>query len=153
MDYRMWAALLLTALLAGCDSAPPGSLQTHVHPNGLRLSVSESSLVTTTTAGFVIEAVAKNRMHYPFVVSVALLTQRPKGRLYRVHYAGDGRILWYSATHDEGVGSGDPAWEMIAVERVGTHWIEYRETRQDEWPPHEMWDIAQRVSYIPPSSR
>jgi len=151
MNCRMWVVLLLT-VLAGCDSPPPGPLQRHVHPNGLRLSVPESSVVTTTAAGFVIEPVDKNHIRYPFVVSVALLAERPKDRLYRLHYAGNGRILWYSATHDEGVGSGDPAWEMLAVERLGKHWIQYRESKQAEWQPHELWDIAQMLSYVPPSS-
>mgnify|MGYP007039446923 CR=1 FL=1 len=148
----MWVALLMTAVLAGCDSSTPELLQTYAHPNGLRLSVSESCKVRITTAGFVIEPMDARQQRNPFVVSVALLAERPKDNLYRVHYVGSGRILWYSATYPEPTGMGGPEWEIIAVERVGKHWIEYRERKQDEWQPRELWKIARELSYAPPAS-
>jgi hypothetical protein len=124
----------------------------HVHANGLQLSVSETCQIGATPVGFVIEPPNKDDLRYPFYVSIQLLATPPKATGHRVRYLGSGRILWYSATQGEGGGSGDPDWEMIAFEHVGNHWIEYRENKQDEWQPGELWEIARGLIYVPPSS-
>src|SRR5687768_9355993 len=108
---RLSAAVLVMAVLAGCDSTNPSTaansasdypcrdlqaapLKVHVHPNGLQLSVSESCQVTTTPVGFVIEPPNAVQLRNPFVISVVLMEAPPKARGHRVHYTGSGRFLW-----------------------------------------------------------
>lgn len=122
----------------------------HAHANGLQLSVSATCQVGATPVGFVIEPHNKNDTRYPFRVSIQLLATPPQTTGHRVRYLGSGRLLWYSATHGEGVGSGDPDWEMIAFEHVGDRWIQYRETKQDEWQPGELWMIARGLRFPSP---
>lgn len=157
LPRRMSVALLFTAALAGCGgsnssatcrSTQAAPIEKHVHANGLQLFTSETCQVTTTPAGFVIEPSNKEELRYPFRVLIELLPARPRVTTYRVHYAGSGRILWYSATHAAAVGSGDPDWEVIAFEHVGDHWIQYREMKQDEGQPGELWELARGLSYI-----
>lgn len=148
---RISAALLISAVLAGCSgrSSPPTTpLKKHTHANGVQLFTPETCQVTTTPAGFVIEPSNKHDLRYPFRISVELLPARPKVTTYRMHYLGDGRLLWYFATQGEAAGSGDPEWEMIAFEHVGDAWIQYRETKQDERRPGEIWEIARGLSYV-----
>ena len=164
------AAALVMAVLAGCGnlksddsnpcplanytggrSAQAGPPKMHIHPNGLQLSVSETCQVGTTPAGFVIEPPDPHNLRYPFSVSIQLLATPPAATGHRLRYLGSGRILWYSATHRESVGSGDPEWELLAFEHVGNHWIEYRENKQDEGQPEELWEIAQGLRYLPSS--
>ena len=153
------------AVLAGCDSGssnpcPVGAyandpsqqavpLKAHVHANGLQLSAAETCQVRTTPVGFVIVSSINDHLRYPFQVSVELLETQPQATGHRVRYLGSGRILWYSATHPEESGMGGPEWEMIAFEHVGNRWIRYREDKQDEWEPDELWDIAQGLRYLP----
>lgn len=161
---RFSAAVLVMAVLAGCGSggssnpcpvgryaseqgAPDTPQKMHVHANGLQLSVSETCQVRTTPMGFVVEPFNNADHRYPFYVSIQLLTTRPESTGYRVRYLGSGRILWYSATHGEGAGSGDPAWEIIAVEHVSNRWIQYRESKQEEWQPRELWKVARGLRY------
>jgi hypothetical protein len=111
---RIVAAVLAMAVLAGCGSSNPrpaarfvesclvpqaAPLKTHVHGNGLQLSVSETCKVTITSAGFVVEPPDWRQLRYPFKVSIQLQTAPPKVKR-QVHYLGSGRFLWYSATSE-----------------------------------------------------
>jgi hypothetical protein len=156
------------AVLAGCGSSNPrpaarfvesclvpqaAPLKTHVHGNGLQLSVSETCKVTITSAGFVVEPPDWRQLRYPFKVSIQLQTAPPKVKR-QVHYLGSGRFLWYSATSEGDQGaSGDPLWDVTAYERVGVgnDWVQYWENRQDEWLPGELWEVARGLRYVPSS--
>jgi hypothetical protein len=151
-----WCAALVVVVLTGCGSSNPCPVgeesppRRHVHANGLQLSVGETCKITKTSVGFVIETPNKDRVRNPFTVSIELLATRPEATGRRVRYLGSGRILWYSATYPADPGMGGPEWELVAFEHMGDHWIRYREHKQDERQPHELWDIARGLSYVPP---
>ena len=159
--------LLVMVLLAACDSpnarAParstgPGRssqepLRLHVHANGLQLSVSETWQVTTTPAGFVIQpAPPHNTTRTPIVVSIQLLATPPAGKGHRVRHLSSGRILRYTLTQEKSDGSGGAYHTVVAFERMGDHWIQYRQEKQAELSPaFELWEIARGLRYIPSS--
>jgi hypothetical protein len=97
--FRIAAALIVTAVLAGCGSSDlsPIAVEKHVHENGLQLFIPKTCQATTTQAGFLIEPRNKHDLRYPFSVSIELLPARPRITMYRVRYLGSGRIVWYSS--------------------------------------------------------
>jgi hypothetical protein len=150
--------VLAMALLAGCGGSSglsqQGAPQMNVHTNGLQLPASETYRVKTTPVGFVLEPASPSNQDRrdPFTVSVQLLTAQPDVTGHRVRSLDSGRALSYAATHDEEGGSSGVNWTVVAFERVGDRWIQYREDKLSEREPSELWEIAQGVRYVPSKS-
>jgi hypothetical protein len=160
---RICAAIVVTAALAACDTpSPDASATSHVHANGLQLSVHEGPCVSTpgalpresydvalTSVGFGLIPCDNRNRRQPFTISVELLDTAPKSTGHRFRYLGSGRIAWYRASHSDEGGSSGFEWDVDAFERVGKRWIQYSEHKLDEDQPSELWDIAQGTRYTP----